>query len=82
MYAIAHILKKSAVFVIFCFVFLTVINWQPENVIGSKQIFLLLRTLVEFQYATGKVKIHHFQHVIYHTCSIDKKISVEQISRP
>ena len=57
-------------------------TWQPENVIGSKKDVLLLWPKVEFQYAAGKVKIHHFQHVISHTCSIDRKFSVEQISRP
>ena len=39
-------------------------TWQPENVIGSKKLLLLLWPKVEFQYAAGKVKIHHFQHVI------------------
>ena len=74
----------------FCFVFIGYLYWlmtltrQPENVLGSEIYLLLLRSKVEFQCAAGKVKIHRFQHVrpISSTCSIDRKFSVEHISRP
>ena len=50
-------------------------NWIQKKL-------LLLWPKVEIQYAAGKVKIHHFQHVISLTCSIDRKFSVEPFSRP
>jgi hypothetical protein len=53
-------------------------TWQQKNVKATTKILLLLWQICDFPDAAKKLKIHHFQGVDKHICSIDKKNSVQQ----